>query len=320
MMNIIEKSFLSNMSKVLLNGKKIIHSFSGGVDSAVLLYLLNKYKEKFGYTLENVYFHHGKNDICQMGDINERFTTSISHSFDIDIKIKYLDLKKDKQGWEAVASKARKAYFDDQIYDFRSLAHHLDDSVENIMIQFMRGAGEGTRAFQLLNKKNLRPLYNCKKSDIYVFAKENNILYNEDPTNKNTDFSRNFWRVNIFPKLEEHYPQYREKILFFGHKQEQQHNLMRDLAVIDGLDNISNVDFNALSYNRIHNLLYFYLKEKLSVSVQDARLVELTKMIINAKETGKKMVFDDIEFGISLKKHKRTLILNILNINNDFEM
>ena len=58
-MHLVEKKFQNAMSQVLLSKGRILVAVSGGLDSVVLLHLLNKYKsESPGYVLAIAHLNH----------------------------------------------------------------------------------------------------------------------------------------------------------------------------------------------------------------------------------------------------------------------
>jgi tRNA(Ile)-lysidine synthase TilS/MesJ len=54
-----------------------------------------------------------------------------------------------------------------------------------------------------LNPKIIRPLLKVPKKQIYAYAKEHNLKWIEDPTNKDTKYTRNYVRQVLMPKLKE---------------------------------------------------------------------------------------------------------------------
>ena len=57
-----------------------------------------------------------------------------------------------------------------------------------------------------------RPLLNTPKTAIQAYAKEKSLVWVEDESNQNTDYSRNFLRHEIFPKIAEVWPHYRQSL------------------------------------------------------------------------------------------------------------
>ena len=75
-------------------------------------------------------------------------------------------------------------------------AHHLDDVVETIIINMVRGTG--WRGLAVLNAEDIyRPLINFKKQEIINYAKQNNLKWREDSTNSLNVYMRNIVRHKI---------------------------------------------------------------------------------------------------------------------------
>lgn len=84
-------------------------------------------------------------------------------------------------------------------------AHHLDDLIESIAINLIRGTGwRGLTPFS--DNRIHRPFIEMGfyKADILRFAAENKVLFREDPTNSTDDYLRNRVRSKllIMPRVE----------------------------------------------------------------------------------------------------------------------
>lgn len=92
------------------------------------------------------------------------------------------------------------------------LAHHANDQAETLLLNLLRGSGiDGLSAMQsardFAKGSILRPYLHVPKETIVSFAKENKLRWVEDESNLSTEFSRNFLRHEIFPRLTEKWPQ-----------------------------------------------------------------------------------------------------------------
>lgn len=76
------------------------------------------------------------------------------------------------------------------------VAHHLDDLVESVVINFLRGTG--WRGLAVMNSEKIeRPFLELEKKDILKYAAENNIVFREDPTNSSEEYLRNRIRFSV---------------------------------------------------------------------------------------------------------------------------
>lgn len=242
-----------------LNNKKIVVGFSGGADSTALLDLLYQRKPYFKFQLEAVFFSHGDSPIAVDENIMQNFCIDFCQQRNIPLSICDLNLEKiPRQGWESSGRKARQNFYKNHDADWIFLGHHKDDQNETTMTQLFRGGGKGTIAMQLIEGKYCRPFLQHFKKDIYNYLKENNMQWIEDPTNKDTDFTRNFWRNSGLPTIESHYPNYSSTLDKFRKKQENLYDIAYEMALIDGLKSFINyepVNIKELSSVRLKNLI-----------------------------------------------------------------
>jgi len=93
-------------------------------------------------------------------------------------------------------------------------AHHADDQVETVMMNFFRGTGlKGLTGIPEKNGRILRPLLSFRKSELIDYATNQQIGHIEDSSNLTSDYTRNLIRNEILLKLGKVYPQVKENIL-----------------------------------------------------------------------------------------------------------
>lgn len=80
-------------------------------------------------------------------------------------------------------------------------AHHADDNAETLLFRLCRGTSlTGMRGIG--DRPNIvRPLIGCTRAEIEAYVRAHQIPYVEDETNRDTDYTRNFLRHDILPKL-----------------------------------------------------------------------------------------------------------------------
>jgi tRNA(Ile)-lysidine synthase len=269
--NKITHLFLNKMPA--LTDKKIICGFSGGADSTALLYTLIQKRDFFGFNLEAVFFSHGDSPIAVDEDKMLIFCKEFCQHYNIPFKYVDLNLEKlPRQGWESSGRKARQNFYKNEQCDYVFLGHHQDDQDETTMIQFMRGGGKGASAMQSFDGFYCRPFLNIHKVEIYQYLTNLNIQWIEDPTNLNTDFTRNFWRNTGLPTIAQHYPQYSQMLSNFRIHNKELNELAYELAINDGLDSLltnESIDINGLSTLRLKNLINHYFNAK-NIHMEDA--------------------------------------------------
>lgn len=261
-LNKITHLFLKNLGN--LESKNIICGFSGGADSTALLSTLIEKKSHFGFNLKAVFFTHGDSPIAVDEDKMYQFCSSFCKEHDIPLIIEDLKLEKiQRQGWESSGRKARQSFYKEQDVDYVFLGHHKDDQNETTMTQLMRGGGRGASAMKEIEGIYCRPFLKIHKKDIYEYLTNKNISWIEDPTNTNTDFTRNFWRNIGLPTIAKHYPDYSQNLDNFRQKNAELNELAFELAKVDGLNELvegKSISVKDLTSSRLKNLIVHYFK------------------------------------------------------------
>ncbi len=169
---------------------KYVVAVSGGVDSVVLLDILAKKPE---LELIVAHFDHG---IRADSHLDAELVADLAKKYGLPFVS-----KREELGPHASEEKAR-----DQRYAFlRSVAeennaklvtaHHADDVIESIAINLTRGTG--WRGLAVLDSDVVRPLTDMKKAETINYAKEHNLKWREDSTNKTDVYLRNRMRSKI---------------------------------------------------------------------------------------------------------------------------
>ncbi len=107
---------------------------------------------------------------------------------------------------QMVARKVRYAFFSELMkehgYVITALAHNLNDRIESLLINVLRGTGfRGLQGMPSQRKGIVRPLIGIGKEEIRAYAKENGIPYRDDTSNKETYYLRNWVRLRLLPML-----------------------------------------------------------------------------------------------------------------------
>lgn len=92
-------------------------------------------------------------------------------------------------------------------------AHHADDNVETILMNFFKGTGiAGLHG--ILSKQNniIRPLLFASKQEILNYAKEQKLNWVEDSSNATDDYTRNAIRHQLIPVLEKIFPRVQQNL------------------------------------------------------------------------------------------------------------
>ncbi len=189
-----------------INGR-IAAMVSGGIDSMVMLDLL----KGSGADFFVVHVNHGiraeaSND-CEFVQkyCSDHGIEFIQYIFDIPSMA-----KKSKRSIETEARLARRKVADELLNSGKAqkiaLAHHADDNAETILMHIFRGSGlDGLKGISE-SDKIIRPLLNYTREDIEKYAQAHDIRYVVDKTNFDSDYTRNFIRLNVLPLIKTRYP------------------------------------------------------------------------------------------------------------------
>jgi tRNA(Ile)-lysidine synthase len=201
------------------SGTPILIACSGGVDSMVLIEVLVNLKYKIAVAHCNFNLRGAESD----GDAV--FVEQYCLNNKIDFYYKKFDTKKYKQeqkiSTQMVARNLRYEWFEqirkENGFHFIATAHHLDDQLETILLNFTKGTGvNGLKGMLPKNNFIIRPMLAVSKQDILQFATEKNIEYRTDSSNDSKDYLRNKIRHDVVPILSEINPSLIQNINSFS--------------------------------------------------------------------------------------------------------
>lgn len=190
---------------------RILIAVSGGVDSMVLLHLLQQ------LNLNCSVVHCNFNLRGTESDLDEEFIRDYCIQKAIPCYVKSFDTifyaDKHKISIQMAARELRYQWFHEleKKHQFKYIltAHHLDDQVETFLINFIRGTGiEGLLGIPEVNDTIIRTLLCFSREQILNFANEQNIKWREDSSNASDKYFRNKLRHQVIPVLKELNPSF----------------------------------------------------------------------------------------------------------------
>lgn len=215
---------------------------SGGVDSVVLCELCKQAGYEFSMAHCNFQLR------GQASDRDEQFVRNLGKKYGIEVLVKKFDTieyaDETKKGIQEAARDLRYEWFHelvtknrksdpdpDSYRDHRDqernprlndsvgqakfilTAHHADDNIETILMNFFRGTGlRGLEGIPERSPIIRRPLLRFWKEELIEFARENNLQFVEDSSNLSSKYTRNFFRNEIIPLIGKTFPQVKENL------------------------------------------------------------------------------------------------------------
>jgi tRNA(Ile)-lysidine synthase len=199
-----------NRYNLVQKGDKLLIAFSGGADSLFALHFFNKFKSKYGIELFAFHINHSLRG--KESDEDEMFCKLFSDKMGIQfnsVKVNVKEFAKNKK--ESIEEAARNLRYE-KLHEYAKTisatkivtAHNLNDNTETILLNLFRGSGlSGASGIPIQRQNIIRPLLSTSKEDIVAYLNRNKIQYRVDSSNLENDFTRNFLRNEIIPKIKE---------------------------------------------------------------------------------------------------------------------
>ena len=192
---------------LLDSDKSYLVAISGGLDSVVLSYLMRLAKIKF------ILAHCNFGLRGEESDGDEAFVRQWAKKLGVEIVVSPFDTlqyaQKEGISTQMAARDLRYHWFDSLVIE-RNLggvvvAHHLDDQVETVLLNLMRGTGiEGLYGMADKREKIIRPLLKFSKKELLAYAESVPLHWREDSSNAKDTYKRNYLRNRVLPLIEEH--------------------------------------------------------------------------------------------------------------------
>ena len=195
---------------------KFLVAVSGGIDSVVMFYLYKKNKINFSVCSCDFSLR-GKES---SGD--SLFVRNLCEKYAVKFYSKKFYTKKyaleKKVSIQMSARELRYKWFyqllKDYKYNYLSTAHHNDDNLETILLNFIKTTGyRGLSGIPSINDFTIRPLLQTSKRLLIDYAKKNNLDWREDKSNDDIKYLRNNLRKQIIPSLKTINPSIKTSIL-----------------------------------------------------------------------------------------------------------
>ena len=214
------------LKKYELEDKVIVVGFSGGYDSMCLLDILSEIKNLPEYDdLKVIAAHFNHNwrgeEALREQEVCRLFASS--KGFEFFTKLASGDVKKDENS----ARQARYEFFEECVENFDAdavfTAHNRDDNAETVLYRAVKGTGlVGLKGISEKRECFYRPLLKTSRAEIMKYCEKHNLTPNQDSSNNNIKYCRNYIRLNIMPALEKINPSVKDAL-----------NTLSEIAVSD---------------------------------------------------------------------------------------
>lgn len=180
------------------NGEKVLLAVSGGLDSMVMANL---------FLIEGIPFAIAHCNFGLRGDESdgdEAFVLNWADENKVNCYVKAFEISESSIQLEA--RNVRYTWFKELTlaHGFHKIAtaHHLNDSLETMLINLSRGTGiKGISGIPVSNLNVIRPLLFAEKERLYDYAMDEELEWREDSSNEKTDYDRNLLRHDVIPDL-----------------------------------------------------------------------------------------------------------------------
>ncbi len=306
----IVREFLKT-NQIDLKGKTICVAVSCGVDSSVLLHLLESLKDELLFNIVICHVNHGQRE---QSNEEEKYIKEYGMNHKLTVEVKHFtnDMFKNKN-FQSEARNLRIEFFKETMEKYNSkyifLAHHLKDDIETSIMHMIRGSSLASYAGmrEITNYKGitiLRPLLKVLKEDIYKYAQDNNITYFEDSSNETNHYARNRIRHDIIPVLFEENNNFIQSFLLFKERinnssiliQKQRDDYIDNFVkktnnknICLDLDSFKNIKTNELTKEFMQKEILFELLKKYYLSLTQVN--EIIK-IVNSNRPNIKIEFN----------------------------
>jgi len=206
----ISDNHLFNQADTILVG------VSGGIDSVVLLDLL----DKSGFSVAIAHCNFRLRGTESDGD--ERLVGELARKYDVPLFKTSFETndyaQENKISIEMAARDLRYQWFEtirsSHHFDCIAVAHHRDDQLETFFLNLARGTGlSGLTGMKPVNGKIVRPLLFASRDEIEKYRHENFLDFREDSSNQSLDYQRNKIRHTLLPVMDTLNPSFRDGLI-----------------------------------------------------------------------------------------------------------
>ncbi|MBN1336624.1 MAG: tRNA lysidine(34) synthetase TilS [Deltaproteobacteria bacterium] len=183
---------------LLPRGAAVVAAVSGGLDSVVLLDVLDALRGPLGFRLSVATFDHGMRPGVSAEDT--AFVRRLAAERGL---VAHCGRRAVAPRGEEEARRERLAFLAGIAADRVALGHHRDDQAETVLLRLIRGTGlEGLVAMEPYRPPFVRPLLAEPRDALAAHAERRGLTWREDASNADPTYERNRIRHQVLPLLE----------------------------------------------------------------------------------------------------------------------
>ena len=157
---------------------------------------------------------HVNHGLRENANIDEQYVEEYCKKNGIEFYALHANIKEEskklKRGLEDTGRIIRYKFFDEVMEKTNAnkiaIAHNLNDRVETIIMNLMRGTGlEGLKGIELQNGRFIRPLLMCSREEIEKYCEEERLNPRHDETNDENEYTRNKIRNIVIPYIKKEF-------------------------------------------------------------------------------------------------------------------
>ena len=202
-------------TRMISAGDRVLIALSGGADSVAMTGILLTLSEEMGFSVCAAHLNH-----CLRGgesDYDELFVKNFCSVHGIELKVERADVAAiaaaSKRGIEECARSVRYEFLfraaDEMGANRVATAHTLSDNAETLIFNIVRGSGlKGLCGIPETRGRLIRPLLKLTRAETEEYDRECGLPYVTDSTHSDVEYTRNYIRREVIPRLSELNPSF----------------------------------------------------------------------------------------------------------------
>lgn len=185
-------------------GAHVMVACSGGPDSTALLHALGQLRTDVGITLCAASIDHG---LRAESALEVQRVAEFANSLGVPFRSVRIEVPREGASIQARARELRYEALHEIARESKAtliaVGHTQDDQAETVLSRILRGAGlRGLGGIEARRDDGvIRPLFDCRRTDVLAYLKERGLPFTEDPSNHEKAYERVRIRHEVLPTL-----------------------------------------------------------------------------------------------------------------------